>query len=72
MGSVPSIIPVFWLSSCHWMTCNIDGAAHGAPGLAACGGLFRDKSATSLGYFTILLRKKLYIQKFWVLLMLLE
>jgi len=34
------------------MTCNIDGAAHGAPGLAACRGLFRDKSATSLGYFT--------------------
>jgi len=42
-----------WLSPpCVWMKCNIDGAAHGAPGLTACGTLFQDRAIAFEGCFT--------------------
>lgn len=36
---------------CNWTKCNIDGAAKGLPGPAACGGIFRDHSAAVMGCF---------------------
>jgi hypothetical protein len=35
----------------YWIKCNTDGAAQGCPGLAACGGIFRDSSTATLGCF---------------------
>lgn len=32
--------------------CNTDGAAHGSPGIAACGEDFRDSNAMFKGCFT--------------------
>lgn len=37
--------------SCNWVKCNSDGAALGSPGTAACGGIFGDFRATSVGCF---------------------
>ncbi|MCI71560.1 ribonuclease H, partial [Trifolium medium] len=34
-----------------WIKCNTDGAALGCPGVAACGGIFRDCSTPTLGSF---------------------
>lgn len=36
---------------CNWIKVNIDGATKGSPGMAGCGGIFRDKSAATLGCF---------------------
>lgn len=38
-------------SSYNWFKCNTDGAAKGATGMAACGGIFRDKNAAVIGCF---------------------
>jgi len=35
----------------NWTKCNIDGASNGNPGLASCGGVFRDNNADFLGCF---------------------
>ncbi|GAU40207.1 hypothetical protein TSUD_397340 [Trifolium subterraneum] len=37
----------------NWVKCNTDGPALGRPGLASCGALFRDYTATFLGGFSI-------------------
>lgn len=37
----------------NWVKCNTDGAASGASGNAACGGIFRDVNSEFLGAFTI-------------------
>jgi hypothetical protein len=48
----PAIIEVLWQPpSFSWIKCNIDGDAKGFPGLAACGGLFRDYSGDCIGGF---------------------
>jgi hypothetical protein len=41
--NVPRIKEVYWYppKAC-WVKCNIDGTALVCPGLAACGGIFRD------------------------------
>lgn len=36
---------------CGRIKCNTDGAAKGFPGLAGCGGIFRDSSAAVLGCY---------------------
>lgn len=38
---------------CYWVKCNSDGAARGSPGMAACGGLFRDNSSAVTGFFSV-------------------
>lgn len=38
---------------CNWVKCNTDGAAGGATGPAACGGIFKDYRAAFLGCFSI-------------------
>lgn len=46
------IIEVNWHPlNCSWIEVNIDGSAKGAPGLAACGAIFRVSSASTLGCF---------------------
>lgn len=40
---------------CNWIRCNTGGAAKGAPQMAACGGIFRDKSPALLGSFVTFL-----------------
>lgn len=49
----PSLIKkVNWYPpKCYWIKCNTDGAVKGSPGLAACGGIFKDRSAAILGCF---------------------
>ncbi|PNY17703.1 ribonuclease H [Trifolium pratense] len=48
----PTIKDIIWQPPTHfWVKCNSDGAALGAPGLASCGGLFRNSSAEFLGAF---------------------
>ncbi|MCI20530.1 ribonuclease H protein, partial [Trifolium medium] len=48
----PNIIEVLWQPPLNlWVKCNIDGAAKGYPGLAACAGLFRDNSGDFIGGF---------------------
>lgn len=37
----------------NWTKCNTDGAALGNPGLAACGGLFRNSSSVFIGGFAV-------------------
>jgi len=37
----------------NWVKCNTDGVAHGNPGIAACGGIFRNSEADFLGAFSI-------------------
>lgn len=52
VGSAPSIREVVWSPPpCFWVKCNSDGTARGSPGLAACGGIFRDYRAATLGCF---------------------
>ncbi|RZB99644.1 Callose synthase 7 isoform B [Glycine soja] len=52
----PSIIQVDWTPPiCNWIKCNTDGAAKGAPGPAGCVGIFRDRSAITLGFLFALL-----------------
>jgi ribonuclease HI len=29
----------------NWIKCNTDGASNGNPGIASCGGIFRDHNA---------------------------
>lgn len=41
----------------NWVKCNTDGAASGAHGNAACGGIFRDANADFLGAFAVHLGK---------------
>ncbi|MCI00245.1 ribonuclease H protein, partial [Trifolium medium] len=50
--NTPKIKEILWhppLTS--WTKCNSDGAAHGSPGNAACGGVFRDYQANFLGCY---------------------
>ncbi|CAJ2678215.1 unnamed protein product [Trifolium pratense] len=48
----PTIKDIIWQPPTHfWVKCNSDGAALGTPGLASCGGLFRNSSAEFLGAF---------------------
>lgn len=48
----PSIKDVVWSPPpCFWVKCNSDGAARGAPGIAARGKNFRDYRAATLGCF---------------------
>lgn len=52
LSTAPVIIEVIWKApSFNWIKCNTDGSALGAPGMAACGGIFRDKKSASLGCF---------------------
>lgn len=47
-----TIRQVVWHSSlCNWVKYNIDGAVRGFLGMAACGGIFRDYRAATLGCF---------------------
>lgn len=49
----PKYIQVNWFPpKCGWIKCNSDGAAHGSPGHAPCGDLFRDSSGAILGCFS--------------------
>jgi hypothetical protein len=49
---VPVLKEVIWLPpSLNWTKCNIDGASNGNPGIASCGGVFRDNSADFLFAF---------------------
>lgn len=51
-SKAPKIIQVNWLHPLFgWVKCNTDGAAHGSPGPAAGGGIFRDCSSTVMGCF---------------------
>lgn len=53
-NKVQSIKEVIWKApSYNWIKCNTDGAAKGTPGVVACGGIFRDKSAAALGCFAL-------------------
>lgn len=50
----PAIIEVIWIPPpCYWIKCNMDGAAKGSPGLASCGGIFRDRSGATLCCFAV-------------------
>jgi len=49
-----NIKEVLWLPPIfNWVKCNTDGAAHGNPGLPACGGIFRNSDSDFLGAFSI-------------------
>lgn len=52
--NAPRIMEVFWMPPHRdWIKCNSDGAAQGVPGVAACGGIFRNANVEHLGsYFT--------------------
>jgi hypothetical protein len=51
-GNAPIIKEVLWQPPImHWLKCNIDGAYNGNPGLAACGGIFRDSDANFVEAF---------------------
>lgn len=51
-SKAPKIIEViFYPPMQSWIKCNTDGAALGSSGLAACGGIFKNCSGISLGYF---------------------
>lgn len=65
----PSIIQVDWTPPiCNWIKCNTDGAAKGAPGPAGCVGIFRDRSAITLGFlFALLVLTLPLTQNFWEL-----
>ncbi|MCH84126.1 ribonuclease H protein [Trifolium medium] len=48
----PTITEVLWQPPFSiWIKCNIDGAAKGYPGFAACGGLYRNKYGDFIGGF---------------------
>ncbi|CAJ2660415.1 unnamed protein product [Trifolium pratense] len=52
--NAPVIKEVWWHPPLYnWVKCNTDGSALGNPGIASCGGLFRDYTATFLGGFSI-------------------
>ncbi|XP_058776606.1 uncharacterized protein LOC131650923 [Vicia villosa] len=49
-------IDVIWYPPARgWMKCNIDGVAVGSPGIAACGGIFRDDQANHILSFSAFL-----------------
>lgn len=49
----PKIKQVIWLHPpCNWTKCNIDGAAHGSPGISGCGVIFKGYHAAALGCFS--------------------
>lgn len=51
-SKAPKIIEViFYPPIQSWIKCNTDGATLGSSGLAACGGIFKNCSGESLGYF---------------------
>jgi ribonuclease HI len=46
---VPCLKEVIWMPpALNWIKCNTDGASIGNPGLASCGGVFRDQNADFL------------------------
>ncbi|GAU32660.1 hypothetical protein TSUD_218370 [Trifolium subterraneum] len=50
----PVIKEILWHPPLYnWIKCNTDGAALDSPGLASCGGIFRDYTANFLGGFSI-------------------
>jgi hypothetical protein len=50
----PVIKEVVWMPpNVSWIKCNIDGAALGSPGHAACAGVFRGHEAQYLGGFSV-------------------
>lgn len=52
VNCAPAIKEVIWSPPpCHWVKCNTDGAARGALGWSACGGIFRDYRGSVLGCF---------------------
>lgn len=54
VDKAPLIKEIIWNSpSYNWIKCNLDGGSKGAPGVAACVGIFRDKNAASLGCFAL-------------------
>jgi ribonuclease HI len=51
-SKAPMIREVLWQPPLlDWIKCNTDGAAHGSPGLSACGGIFRNSSSLCVGWF---------------------
>jgi ribonuclease HI len=51
-SKAPVIREVLWQPPLlDWIKCNTDGAAHGSPGLSACGGIFRNSSSMCVGWF---------------------
>lgn len=54
LPKAPTVIEVIWEApSYNWIKCNTDGSALGTSGVAACGGIFRDKSAAIVGCFSL-------------------
>ncbi|GAU40903.1 hypothetical protein TSUD_297080 [Trifolium subterraneum] len=54
LPNAPVIKEVLWQPPLYnWVKCNTDGFVLGSPGLASCGGLFRDYTATFLGGFSV-------------------
>jgi len=52
--NTPSIKEVFWMPPFgDWIKCNSDGAVQGVPGLATCGGIFRNANAEHLGSYLL-------------------
>lgn len=53
VGWAPSIKEVLWSPPpSHWVKCNTDGAARGAPSLSACGSISRGHRASTMGCFS--------------------
>ncbi|GAU22346.1 hypothetical protein TSUD_106740 [Trifolium subterraneum] len=49
---IPLLKEVLWQAPLvNWIKCNIDGAAKGNPGIAACGGVFRNSDANFIFCF---------------------
>jgi len=56
-GKVLRPLPVRWeFPSPGWVKINIDGAARGYPGLATCGGIFRESMGEFIGAFSAFLK----------------
>jgi hypothetical protein len=53
-SSIPLIKEVIWSPpSFLWIKCNVDGAAKGNPGIAGCGGVFRNHRADLIHCFAV-------------------
>jgi hypothetical protein len=56
-AKIPVLKEIIWMPpSLNWIKCNIDGASCGNPGLASCGGVFRDHNDDFLFAFVEPLR----------------
>ena len=55
-SKVLSPLPIRWeFPSPGWVKINTDGAARGFPGLATCGGIFRESMGEFIGAFSVFL-----------------